>query len=657
MAQRPFWRWKDDDLTVDINAWPMGMWEKGLYRGYDQISSSGMVLSLGHAATGYTRYSILMAAVGPYGIVITPQGTLVQDDTQIDLTLSAGNVTHPRIDLIVAQHQYSKVVGGLPMVYLVYPGTPAATPVAPTGSVVAATDIVLGQLYVPAGATDISQCTFTKSKAPSFAGDKVAYLDRVNRFTKQNQEYQYDFDLEPTLDGKLIIPDDGNTFTVYNTNNVNILMLSEKPVGTKITLFFLGGWGFAADGSAKSLFSSVAGFPPPAVDFVEAITDIDNKYSSSARLFIRDGMRVDITYTRVGGFVYALAQVIPQHSGISGDYVNTFSRAQLKPFGYPEDSGFSGCRFKQISYVVSSVTYTAWILEVDSRANSYVLNLDNTAQLNGFNLSTDKLELRFMDILESEFGTGNDLANGWNPKLLIKRATAGTSTLIGATNSANPLPVTGTYAFCANVTELSNNVNNGTVGEYTLANAVSTTEHNLVEFEVSLGRSYRLSLISAHLRKMGGTAYSDNTFVADGLPFKDAIDALSAQLAGETIKQSNVTESDLVDITSVDCRITWYRVGKMVTYAGSASIVTTGTGLTSCQFQALIPNGWVFDHGGISGVLYTGSGTHGNGTGNTRIRIINQEYPAGSKLQFLIDFASLASTNVDIAFTGSFLIQ
>lgn len=196
MPQRRYWNFKDDDATFDLNFRELGIFEPGRYRGFDAVLAAGLTLTLNHATTGADKTESDGATITRYGIWNSKQGTIVTEDADINLVIAAGDPTNPRIDLIVAQHQYIFSAGGAAAVYLVIQGTPAANPVAPALTV-PAQQVILGQLYVPANMTDLNGAgvEYTQIPTPNYAGDNtIAHTDRTNNFeeiqiVKGLQEY------------------------------------------------------------------------------------------------------------------------------------------------------------------------------------------------------------------------------------------------------------------------------------------------------------------------------------------------------------------------------------------------------------------------------------------------------------------------------------
>jgi hypothetical protein len=172
MAQRIFWNFKDDDATADIIRWMLGIIVPGRYRGFDFVPQSGLTVRLNQATTGLNQVRSDLSQVMT-GMAVTPQGCVVQQDGNIDLPVTAP-VSDPRIDIIVLSHQYEEIEGGNVATFSVVEGVEAASPVAPAVAD-ATTDIILGQIYLPAGitGTDDAGVVYTQSLTPGLAGQSA----------------------------------------------------------------------------------------------------------------------------------------------------------------------------------------------------------------------------------------------------------------------------------------------------------------------------------------------------------------------------------------------------------------------------------------------------------------------------------------------------
>lgn len=175
----------DDDSTFQLNWKDLIINPHGLYAGFDPVLGTGRTLTLNHATTGVTKVDLAGAETDPMGCWKSKQGVVICEDGDITLTIAANGSAHPRIDLIVGQHEYIETSGGVDATYIVIQGTPGATPVAPALTY-PEKQIILGQLFLPAAYTNLSDTdvVYTRSMPPSYGSDAtVMHTDREQTST------------------------------------------------------------------------------------------------------------------------------------------------------------------------------------------------------------------------------------------------------------------------------------------------------------------------------------------------------------------------------------------------------------------------------------------------------------------------------------------
>lgn len=251
MAQERWWNWQDDDSTFRLNWKDLGIHEPGRYRGFDgDLNFAPLQLRLHHQTTGVVKTKFDFSLSNKIGVWLSKQGCVVTEDTELIVPISAGN-TQPRIDIIVATHEYIQVVGGSPATYSVISGTPSLTPVIPTLPF-PTKQVILGQLYVPANMTSLNGVgvVYTQSNIPNFANDNtIVHTYNENNFSKiQTDNYvdlgstAYDVGTE-----NLIITDEANHFSVLvpqgqQLNDILIKRGTNAPVtapkGTVVSIRF-----------------------------------------------------------------------------------------------------------------------------------------------------------------------------------------------------------------------------------------------------------------------------------------------------------------------------------------------------------------------------------------------------------------------------------
>lgn len=192
MAQTRYFNWKDDDKTDWLNRRLIGILPYGLYRGYDAVLASGLNLSLEHNITGFDEVTKLLVHRTNLGLVKTKQGTLVIEDDPVVVPITANPSVEPRIDLVVMEHEYIEVAGGQPAIYKVLVGTPAPVPVAPALSD-PNKQVILGELYCPAGMSDLTDTgvVYTKAGIPFFAGDPTVMRTNQNQHSTGDKKFDY----------------------------------------------------------------------------------------------------------------------------------------------------------------------------------------------------------------------------------------------------------------------------------------------------------------------------------------------------------------------------------------------------------------------------------------------------------------------------------
>lgn len=181
MAQKRYWNFKADDATADIIRWFNGIIPPGRYFGFDFIPSGDLNLQLGHATTGFTDVDNNELEITSQGKVVTRQGMHIVEDATVTINnVSVGDVTNPRIDVVVLTHEYTALAGGQQALYSIIEGTPAASPVAP-----ALTDplrqIKIGELYVPANMANLNDVgiIWTQAAAPQYSGGITVTANRA----------------------------------------------------------------------------------------------------------------------------------------------------------------------------------------------------------------------------------------------------------------------------------------------------------------------------------------------------------------------------------------------------------------------------------------------------------------------------------------------
>ena len=178
MAQFIFWNWQDDDSTKNLNHRSLGLHEPGRYRGFDAVSFAipgGMVLRLEHTLTGVdcTKFDDPTFSVERRGVLLTKQGVVIHDNGALDFNINPNSSGNPRIDLIIAEHNYVDIPGASIVIYSVIQGTPSATPSAPSLGLNPQIKTIIGELYIPNGTTALTDpgVVYTPALPPAPSAD------------------------------------------------------------------------------------------------------------------------------------------------------------------------------------------------------------------------------------------------------------------------------------------------------------------------------------------------------------------------------------------------------------------------------------------------------------------------------------------------------
>lgn len=148
MGQKRYHNFEQSLESLHENNRLVNLIHPGVYAGYDDMEQVvSTTMKLVHTRSGAFRLnSDANAMQGPFGVVVSTQGTVIEDDTEFSLTVPYV-VINPRIDRIVAQHTHLDSPGGSNMVISRIQGTEAVNPVAPplTNSLI---QVTIGYLRV-----------------------------------------------------------------------------------------------------------------------------------------------------------------------------------------------------------------------------------------------------------------------------------------------------------------------------------------------------------------------------------------------------------------------------------------------------------------------------------------------------------------------------
>lgn len=189
MAQNRLRDYEEPVGSFDHNIFNLGLHSPGRYVGFDDLQKvSSLTFKIGHGRTGFTYTDVINTSKGPTGVLLTPQGVIVHEDTAIGplaIETNLGNGSK-RFDLVVCNHQYVSVAGGQAATYSVIKG-PLGSEVKPTPTD-AQKQTVIGYIELPSNASDINQCTWHKAKCPDSGDGEDARITHPNVFRATNFE-------------------------------------------------------------------------------------------------------------------------------------------------------------------------------------------------------------------------------------------------------------------------------------------------------------------------------------------------------------------------------------------------------------------------------------------------------------------------------------
>lgn len=221
MAQKHFRNFQNDLGSFQHNIANLGLHNPGRYMGFDTLvpTAGGVILTfnLSHTGKGISYKNPNNDLIGPIGVILTPQGTVISEDAIIGdpftVDTNAGNSSE-RYDLIYMVHDQVELVGGQSATYAIVKG-PLNSTVKPT-----VPDIFkntpIGYVILPVQESDIHNCIWQKAKTPD-SGDGVdAQLDQVNHFTKLQQ---FNLSATPKTDFKYSVVNGGVTAKLWELEN------------------------------------------------------------------------------------------------------------------------------------------------------------------------------------------------------------------------------------------------------------------------------------------------------------------------------------------------------------------------------------------------------------------------------------------------------
>ena len=629
--QRLFWRWKDDDLTSDMNSWLLGIIPIGLVRGFDAVLDATMNLTLTQTISGVVKTLVDTTQSNPIGIVTTPQGAVVTEDSAIVLPIEPGGLL-PRIDTIYIEHIYTAVVGGTPATYGVIKGVENANPVAPA-LISPNIEVKLGQLYVPAGATALTSTIYTREPNAKYGDNNYAHRDEVNVYSKQSTEAPEAADASYNVSSKtLAISAKSNKIALPNTiDTTNYLeFIPIKPSGTELALRV----------TSTSLLIKT-GVTANAIN--NLVEGIDSEYSLGVVLYLRsNGIYWDL-------YDVSSKSILRDHNLYQGTSQRKFST--------------NGVKIKGAVYTVGANSYLVILLEINPLADYFVLDLTDPTLTGGFDLATGVVSCSMIDVLPGL----KDSGNGFKANIFIKSNVGGKMTMGHSAGFVlNPA-----FRQIGNPA-IINNLQSGTSGIFKIFNvhdAVSI-ESTVSELEITLlpDNKFIFNPITRLNQITGSTDYATNTIgVVGSDSHKNVINKLlvnntpivqnySGYLplvsVSGTLQGGGISDINVVIIGKV-CH--WSIQGNIGTVTSSPS--TIGFFYLGLAIMGVTANPQI----GI-GQVYNGVGmaVPASGNGDSMVAKIKAHTISTdpTKLYFSMEFSKTPSVNVlyDFSASGAFNI-
>lgn len=190
MAQTRLRDFEDDLNSFEHNIFNLGLHNPGRYAGFDTLDFTGLSnplqFNLIHTESGVEYKDTSNATIGPLGVALSKQGTIIMEDDIVGpftVVSNTGNSSR-RFDLVIMEHNQIQLAPGQPSTYSVIQGPYASeNPPALTNPF---KQIILGILIIPANATDLTNAVFVKNSCPDSGDGKDARIEEKNLFQNYN---------------------------------------------------------------------------------------------------------------------------------------------------------------------------------------------------------------------------------------------------------------------------------------------------------------------------------------------------------------------------------------------------------------------------------------------------------------------------------------
>lgn len=173
--QRRFTNYKDPVNSFPLGEMTIGLFKPGRYNGFDTMSIvGGLTITLDHDGVDNVEKTLINGTPINFGALKMPSGTVIHEDEPLEFVIdtNAGN-TNIRRDLIICEHEYIEVVGGVEATYLIIKGDNLGNmPELPNPS----KQIIMGYLEIPALATDATGFTWNPTPVPLLGDQTIEKL-------------------------------------------------------------------------------------------------------------------------------------------------------------------------------------------------------------------------------------------------------------------------------------------------------------------------------------------------------------------------------------------------------------------------------------------------------------------------------------------------
>lgn len=345
MSQSTTFEFQASRSTALLNRQLLNVAPSGIQQGFNVVIDSGTI----NAADTIK----IVNAPELTSVLVTRDGVRLEEtgpDPLISLLVTTADAADPRIDIVVAQHEFS--ISNNPATYAVIAGTPAASPVPPAVPLDA---VVLAEVHVAATAGSITNNQIIKSRKVHKSLNTLG----VNRLDELEEESHASVATiaslkaippEERFDGQTIIVDDalpsGTTSALYRFD-ASSTATADDPIIVIPNTFALGTagrWIFQSYFN-EGKFIAMLGGTTPSGDFLslsDALQAFEDSSYREALIIIRDDIVLTGADVTVSKPIKFLGTAKNSTSGFQGPIVNLISQKvtfDVQPSGVGQPLG------------------------------------------------------------------------------------------------------------------------------------------------------------------------------------------------------------------------------------------------------------------------------------------------------------------------------